>query len=213
VSPSAPGSARPAPVVALIGPIGAGKSVVRDFLAEQGAAVIDFDDYSRRLLQPGSPQTESVRQAFGEPYVSAEGVVDRAALAALIFGDDGARRRLEAILHPPMLALLREALAEFRRRPSAPVLAVEGAILGQLGPELFDAVLLVNAPVSERARRLQACKGMPSETAQRAVKLHEQLGIGQEPADFTLDTGGTLEDVREQVARLWTELTAPASEM
>lgn len=195
-----------APTVAIIGPVGSGKSSLRRLLAEYGAATLDFDDYSRELLAPGTPETAAVLAAFGTPYLRADGSVDRAALGALVFTDDAARERLEAILHPPMLALLQRRLEDFRRAPEAPLLAVEGAILGRLAPGTFDVVIVVDAPADLRRSRLRD-KGLSAEAAQRLLDLHQRLGIGREPADITLDNSGSLEHLRAQAARLWRDLT------
>ncbi|NLO73581.1 MAG: dephospho-CoA kinase [candidate division WS1 bacterium] len=196
----------PAPVVAVIGPVGAGKSAVLGFLQELGAATINFDDYSRQLLRPDRPETTQVRTAFGPHYVEAGGKVDRAALGALVFADDQAREQLEGILHPPMLAQLRAAVEEFRRDPSAPLLAVEGAILGRLAPELFDALVQTTAPANVRVERLRS-KGWSPETIQHVLALQRRLGLDTAAGDFVIDGSRPLSDVREQVVRLWHDLT------
>lgn len=199
-----PGSA---PTVAVVGPVGAGKSALRGLFREFGAATLDFDGYSRDLLAAGTPETAAVRAAWGEPYVRPDGTVDRAALGALVFADDAARTRLEAIVHPPMLALLRRRLEDFRRAPEAPLLAVEGAILGRLAAGTFDALIVVDAPPAVRRQRLEQGKGLTPEAALRLVALHERLGIGRDPADFVVDNGGSPAELRAQAEELWRRLT------
>jgi dephospho-CoA kinase len=200
-------TASPAPVVALIGPVGAGKSVVLGFLAELGAAVINFDDYSRDLLQPGTPETEAVARELGARFLRADGTVDRPALGALVFADDEARARLEAIMHPPMLARLRAAVAEFRRQPAAPLLAVEGALLGRLAAGLFDAMVVVDAPTPVRGQRLEQTRGLSREAVIPLLALHERLATGSGWADFTLVNEGSPADLRAETGKLWQNLT------
>jgi dephospho-CoA kinase len=196
--------------VALIGPFGAGKSLVRQALERHGAATLDFDSYSRELLRPGTPQFQQVRAHFGDAYLFPDGTLHRAALGRLVFADDDARHALNAIVHPAMLARLREAVAAFRRAPTAPALAVEGALLGQLAPEdLFDVVLSVQAPAAVRALRLQERDGLTAAEAQGRLALHERLGLGAEPADFVLDNSGDLEQAEAQVAEFWRRFVAP----
>lgn len=191
-------------VVALIGPLGAGKSLVRQALVERGAAALDFDDYSRQLLQPGTAEYEAVRREFGTDYFRGDGSLDRAALAARIFADPDARKRLNAIVHPGMLARLREAVAEFRAAPCAPLLVVEGAILGQLPTAgLFDLVLMVQAPRETRIRRIRERDGLSEEEARRRIALHEELGVGRERADFTVVNDHDQRDLQAQVEAFW----------
>jgi dephospho-CoA kinase len=191
-------------VVALIGPLGSGKSRVRQALAERGAAVLDFDDYSRQLLRPGTAEYEAVRREFGEGYFRKDGSLDRGALAGRIFADAEARERLNRIVHPGMLARLREAIVQFRASPSAPMLVVEGALLGQLPTAgLFDLVLMVQAPRGARIRRIRERDGLSEEEARRRIDLHEHLGIGRERADFTVVNDGDERDLQAQVEAFW----------
>ena len=195
------------PVVALFGPAGAGKTLVRQILATLGAATLDFDDYSRVLLVPGSPEFEQVRRELGEGYLCPDGTLDRSAVGQRVFRDPEARARLEATVHPAMLALLRRDVAAFRAQPSAPALVVEGALLGRLAtPGLFDAVVLVTAPAEVRLQRLQQRGARSLESARQLVALHQELGLSAGPADFVLDTGGSPDEVREQVRQLWPRL-------
>ncbi len=196
-------------VIALVGPAGAGKSVLRQALARRGAATLDFDDYSRALLRPGTNEYERLRYEFGSQVLREDGTVDRAALAARVFADAQARACLNAIVHPGMLALLRRALDEFRRAPSAPVLVVEGAILRQLPTEgWFDQVVLVTAPPEVRARRLRESKDLSAEAVSALLQLQEEMGLGREVADHVITNAGDRTALEGQADALWQKLTA-----
>lgn len=196
-------------VVALVGPAGAGKSVLRQALARRGAATVVFDDYSRVLLRPGTDEYERLRREFGPEVFREDGSVDRAALAAKVFTEAEARARLNAIVHPGMLALLRRALDEFRRAPSAPVLVVEGAILEQLPTEgWFDQVVLVTAPPEVRARRLRESKGLSAEAVSGLLQLQEEMGLERAAADHVVSNAGDRAALEEQAEALWEKLTA-----
>ena len=207
-----PGSGRPL-VVALVGPAGAGKSVVREALAERGAATLDFDDYSRELLRPGTEQYRCLRAEFGPEVFRPDGSVDRGALGALVFSDSAARERLNAILHPAMLALLREAIASFRSRPTAPLLVVEGAILAQLPTEgWFDRLVLVTARPAIRGQRLQETKGLSGEAANALIRLHDEMGVGRDRADEVVGNDGGLCALKARVDELWGTLVGGGTE-
>lgn len=86
--------------IGLTGGIGSGKSTVSRRLTELGAAVVDADLVAREVVAPGSPGLQAVADRFGAAVVRADGTLDRAALGAVVFDDERARRDLEAITHP-----------------------------------------------------------------------------------------------------------------
>src|SRR5688572_113811 len=87
-------------MVGLTGGIGSGKSAVAARLAELGAVVIDADRLAREVVAPGTDGLAEVVAGFGPEVLDASGALDRAALGRRVFGDEAARRRLEAIIHP-----------------------------------------------------------------------------------------------------------------
>ncbi len=195
-------------VLGVAGPLASGKSTVLEMLEDLGAATLRADDISRELLQPGQPVFEQVRAAFGEEYFAADGRLQRKELAELIFADAQARQRLNRIMHPPMVARLREIIDEYRRANTPPpMVAIEAAILQQMGlDQIVDNVLLVTASEPTRIRRLCQREGISTQQAQRRVALHDELGLGEIEADYIIDTNGKLAETRQQVANLWAEL-------
>src|SRR5690606_31883119 len=95
-------------VVGLTGGIGSGKSTVAELLAEHGAIVVDADAVARELQSAGSPLVAAMAARFGDHIVGADGSLDRAAVAALVFGDsDEAKANLadlNKITHPAIQA-------------------------------------------------------------------------------------------------------------
>ncbi|KVC75951.1 dephospho-CoA kinase [Burkholderia ubonensis] len=86
--------------VGLTGGIGSGKTTVADLFAARGASIVDTDLIAHRITAPGGLAMPAIEQAFGPDFIAADGSLDRAKMRALIFSDDAARRRLEAITHP-----------------------------------------------------------------------------------------------------------------
>ncbi|KVU01258.1 dephospho-CoA kinase [Burkholderia ubonensis] len=86
--------------VGLTGGIGSGKTTVADLFAARGASIVDTDLIAHRITAPGGLAMPAIEQAFGPDFVAADGSLDRAKMRTLIFSDDAARRRLEAITHP-----------------------------------------------------------------------------------------------------------------
>ena len=194
-------------VLGVIGPIASGKSLVLEALACLGAAALQADDASRALLQPGHPELQAVVAAFGADILQADGTLNRNALGDRIFADPAARARLEALLHPPMVAWLRAEIARLGNTAPAPVvIALEAAILDRMGARpLCDKVLLVTAARGARKARLVA-KGLSPEQAEARLAVQDQMSLDG-PANYVIDTSGPPAQTRAKVAVLWRHLT------
>jgi len=176
-------------------------------LRDLGAVTVVADEVSRSLLQPGKPLLDRVLEAFGREYARPDGSLDRAALGRLVFADDEARQRLEALTHPAMLAGTRRLIEEAEERGAA-VVAIEAAVLYVMGADrLVDRVILVTADREERLRRLMARDGLSRQQADERLRLHERLGLDHPPADVVIDTTAGIEDTRRRVLEVWRELT------
>ena len=97
--------------IGLTGGIGSGKSTVAALLADHGARVVDADRIAREVVEPGTPGLAAVVAEFGDGVLAADGSLDRAALAGIVFADPAARARLDAVVHPLVRARAAEAVA------------------------------------------------------------------------------------------------------
>jgi dephospho-CoA kinase len=190
--------------VGLTGGIGSGKSSVARLFAGLGAETLDADRLVREMLLPGGEAVEEVASVFGEGVLAPEGGVDRKALAAKVFGDEAARRRLEGILHPRVLRRRREILRELEaRRGTGVVVVTEAALIFEAGTEAeFDAVILVVAPEEVRRRRLLSAGWDDSDVTSRMAAQWSDAAKGAR-ADWIIDNGGTGEETERQVRALW----------
>jgi dephospho-CoA kinase len=196
-------------VAGLTGPMGAGKSLVLEQLRLRGAACLRADDASRELLGSDQRLLALVRDTLGDSAFTPDGALDRRRTAQLVFADPAARAALEAIVHPPMVAWLRERLGALRGEPHPPAVAVvEAAILTHMGARgLVDVVVRVWAPPETCAARIAQRDGVSLEQARKRVALHVALGLFDEPADRVLDTSGSLEVTGSRVSEMWDWLT------
>lgn len=194
--------------VGLTGSIGSGKSAVSIRLADRGAVVIDSDLLAREALAPGTDGLREVVVAFGSDMLDGDGALDRAALGEVVFADDAARRRLEAIVHPRV----RARAAELEGAADADAVVVHDVPLlvetGQAGT--YDMVVIVDVPDDVAVRRLVEQRGM-TEAAARA-RLRAQAGRAERAAvaDLVIDNTGTLAELDERVEEVWTQLTRRA---
>lgn len=201
-------------VVALTGGIGSGKSTVAEALAKLGATVIDADAIVHELQSPGSPILEEIAQAFGPQLLDASGGLDRDALAAVVFRDPEARKRLEAILHPKVGVELARRLAAAREAGDPLVvldipLFFEARRGGKGGASRMpvDAVVLAYAPEETQIERTMARDGCTRKEVQR--RLRAQLAIEEKKrlADVVIDNSGSRADTERQVRGFYDRIT------
>jgi dephospho-CoA kinase len=179
-------------------------------LGELGGHVIDADSLARDVTAPGEPALGAIRARFGDAVFEPSGVLDRAALGAVVFGDESALRDLEAIVHPGVRRLVEERL-ERARRDGDPFVVVEAIKLVEGGlAQRCDEVWLIECPPDVQRERL-AGRGMAEADVERRLAvqgpdLAERLALH---ADRRFDTRGSLESIRERVEDALADVLAP----
>lgn len=202
--------------VGLTGGIGSGKSEVSRRLAAHGAVVLDADQAAREVVLPGTPGLNRVAEEFGSQVLRADGSLDRAKLAEIVFADEAARGRLNGIIHPLVHERMRGAEAAAIQAVAkaggddvvivhdVPLLA-EGGRAGE-----FGLVIVVDVPPQVQVERLVS-RGMTAEQARARMAAQasreQRLGV----ADIVIDNSGTLADLDRRVEQVWKELTERAS--
>lgn len=187
-------------VVGLTGGIGSGKSEVARAFAALGVEVADADLAAHAVTARDEAGFRAVVAAFGSQAVAPDGGLDRGWLRRTVFADDAARRRLEAVLHPLILARLDRELGQWRGSYgilSVPLLLEGGNLLPRVA-----RVLVVDCPEEEQVRRVAARSGLPADEV-RAI-MATQLSRSERllRADDVVDNSGPREAIGPQVARL-----------
>jgi len=188
----------------LTGGIGCGKSTVAGMFAAMGARVMDSDAIVRDLLGPGGEAAQELVGVFGSDVLRADGSADREALAARVFGDDAARKKLEGILHPKVIAIRRERIRAFEKEggPGTVTLS-EAALIFEVDTwREFDGIVLVTAPSEIKRSRLMAAGWALGEIERRmAAQWPDEKKVAL--ADWIVDNGGDESHTRAQVETLW----------
>lgn len=154
--------------IGLTGPIGCGKSTIATALAARGGVVVDADALAREATPPGSAALVAIRERFGAAVLRADGSLDRAALARVVFSDAAALGDLEAIVHPAVRLLVERAVAA-AESVGAPFVVVEAIKLVEAGyAAQCDEIWLVTCTPDEQRARL-AAKGMPPDEIGRRM--------------------------------------------
>lgn len=185
------------PRIGITGPIGCGKSTVSAMLAELGAVVIDADDLARAVRR---------EPAIEQRIVDHFGTAEPASLARMVFADPKALRDLEAIIHPAVRPRILAAIdaAEDRGAPAVVVEAIK-LVEGGLAASCDEVWLVTCDPPIQRGRLRE--RGLARDDAERRIASQRHLRDRVEPvATRRIDTSGSLDDTRVQVARAWSEV-------
>jgi dephospho-CoA kinase len=194
-------------LVALTGGIAAGKSTVSRMLAECGATIVDADVLAREAVAVGSAGLAAVTYAFGSQVLTESGALDRAALGNIVFNDEDARRRLEAIVHPEVARLSAEAFASAERQKPGGIVIYDVPLLVEAGRKNeFDAVIVVEAPDDVRRHRLINERGMTEQEAQSRLAAQATNAERRALADYVISSEFSLEETRRETETVYAQL-------
>jgi dephospho-CoA kinase len=191
--------------IGLTGGIASGKSTVSAILRELGAVVIDADALARDVVAKGTPGLTAVVEEFGPGLLTADGDLDRAAMGTLVFADESARKRLEAIVHP----LVFERIVDVETgAPDGAVVVHDIPLLAESGrAATFDAVIVVDAPPEVQVDRMLRDRGWTEDEARARIAAQASADERRAIATYVVENIGTVEDLRREVERIYAELT------
>lgn len=193
-------------LVGLTGGIGSGKSTVSASLARRGAVIVDADAITREVQQPGSPLLAELAEAFGDHVLTADGALDRAAVAKIVFEDPDALKKLNAIVHP---AVGREMNARIlAERDTDHVVILDIPLLTENPREGLQGRIVVDVPVETQVERLVTHRGFDEADARARIARQASRDERLKTADFVIDNRGTPADLELQIDRLWIWLTS-----
>jgi len=183
--------------IGLTGSIACGKSTVSAYLRSLGYHVADADAVSRSLTTEGGEALPLVREAFGSAVFDGE-TLNRRRLGDLVFSDPAALEKLNALLHPLIIAKVRRELDAFDT-PDALVFG-DIPLLYECGMEtLFDRIWVVHAPRDVQIARLLERDGLDAHQAQQRIDAQMPLEEKCRRADTLISTAGTIEETRAQI--------------
>lgn len=197
-------------LVGLTGGIGAGKSTVSLLLAERGAVIVDADVIARDLQNPGSPVLGQMAERFGDHIISADGTLDRAAVAAIVFGEtDDAKAALadlNGIVHPAMQSEIERQIKA--QADTDHVVVLDFPLLGENPRHDIRATIVVDIPVETAVDRLVGQRGMDETDARKRIASQISRDDRLAKATHVVDNSGDLDHLRAEVDRLWPHLVA-----
>lgn len=190
-------------VIGLTGGIACGKSTISLTLKELGAVIVDGDVLSRELTAEGGAALPDIRAAFGDGVFHPDGTLNRRALGTVVFADDAARRKLDAIMQPLLLTMILRAIEDARQSGAAACVLDMPLLYEKDLDRLCDRVWCACIPRETQLQRLMERDGFTLEEAES--RLRSQLPAEEKAAraDVVIDTSGTIQYTKEYVISLY----------
>lgn len=191
--------------IGLCGGIGAGKSAVAGAFARLGCAVWDADKQAKAMLEH-----DEVRQTlttwWGESVLDPQGLVDRQAVARIVFSDPDERLRLEGLIHPRLATLRKQAMADARDRGAA-AFVIDAPLLFEAGLDtLCDAIVYVDASFDTRLERVQRTRRWDATELRSREKSQLPLDAKRARSQYMVQNDGDVADVERQVEALFNQI-------
>jgi dephospho-CoA kinase len=194
-------------LVGLTGGIASGKSYVASLLGELGASTVDADQVAREVVVPGSTGLVQVVGAFGFEILLPSGELDRIKLGNIVFADAEKRIELEKILHP----LIKERTTKLFSDQVSDIVVYAVPLLVEANVDYpFDAIITVEAGVENQVARLMNSRQMAEADARARIGAQTSSAERRARANYVIDSSGTKEQTRLQVAEVWTKLLEAA---
>jgi dephospho-CoA kinase len=205
--------------IGLTGGIGCGKSTVAAMMRALGCHVLEADKIAHQLIEPGQPAYDAVIREFGRdicaPVGPPEAKIHRAKLAAIVFADPARLARLNAIVHPPLLAEIDRELGRLASSDPGGIAVIDAALLIEFNHyQRLDRIVVVWCTPEQQLARLtdqRFGRAMPREQAEGRIAAQLDLQEKRKLADDVIDCSGTLEDTRRQVESLVAEFKRRAA--
>jgi len=200
-------------LVGLTGNIGSGKSTVDQLLSERGATIIDADVLARRAVETGTPGYRAIVERWGTSILGPDGMLDRGALRRIVFSDPAELEQLNTLVHPEV-ERMRAALVETARLRGDKLVVCDVPLLFERKmTDLFDRIVLVDAPRPVRLERLVRERGLKETEAMDMIVAQMPAELKRARADFVIDNIGTLTELDARVAEVWGALEQAAEEI
>ena len=199
--------------VGLTGGIAAGKSAVGEMFVALGAHLIQADQISHQLMQPGQAVYEEVVRYFGESILNPDRTVSRPKLAEAAFS--GRIRELNQIVHPAVLQNQKKWMAEIGERDPQAIAIVEAALILEAGSAKdFDRLIVVTCRPEQRVQRWSQRMNVDKETARREVNRRMAAQFPDEEkikaADYVIDNSGSIDETQKQASQIYAQLKEEA---
>ena len=196
-------------IVGLTGGMGVGKSTVAGLLSDLGAEIVDVDALGRKILETGGLAVSAVIDRFGPDVAGADGGINRAALAEIVFGGDDHLAALEEISHPAINELMDQTVDALELADAIVIYDMAVLVESRLGYATkypYEVVVVVEAPMADRLERLQSQRGIEQDDALARIESQASDEQRRAVAQFIIANGGDLAALSDATNQLWGQL-------
>lgn len=186
-------------LIGLTGTPGAGKSLAAEYLRGKGAIIISGDDTGREVLEIYPVALKKLVKTFGKGIMNSDGSLNRKSLGKIVFADSRKLRKLNSIIHPYLLRLLKSKINKYRKATSRRLVVVDAALIFEWGIEgWFDHILVVTANRTNRVKRLIG-SGLTKKEASDRISSQLPQRQKEAAADFVIENDGHKIALRNRV--------------
>ena len=193
--------------VGLTGGIATGKSTVGAMFVELGCHLIESDQITHQLFEPGQAVYAAVVKQFGNRILALDGTIDRRILGDIIFRDPQARGKLNSLVHPAIIQRQQEWLKEMQAQDPHGIAIVDAALMIEVGTyKNYDKVIVVTSSSELQKERLRARSALSDEEIESRIRSQMPNEEKIKYADFVIDNSGAIESTRVQVETVYRQL-------
>ena len=193
--------------VGLTGGIATGKSTVGAMFVELGCHLIESDQITHQLFEPGQAVHAAVVKQFGNRILALDGTIDRRILGGIVFRDPQARGKLNSLVHPAIIQRQQEWLKEMQAQDPHGIAIVDAALMIEVGTyKNYDKVIVVTSSSELQKERLRARSALSDEEIESRIRSQMPNEEKIKYADFVIDNSGSMESTRVQVETVYRQL-------
>jgi dephospho-CoA kinase len=195
--------------VGLTGGIATGKSTVGAMFVELGCHLIESDQITHQLFEPGQAVHAAVVKQFGNRILAPDGTIDRRILGDIVFKDPQARAKLNGLVHPAIIQRQQEWLQEMEAQDPHGIAIVDAALMIEVGTyKNYNKVIVVTCSPEMQRERLRARSPLSAEEIESRIRSQMPAEEKIKYADFVIDNSGSIESTRVQVETVYQQLRA-----
>lgn len=191
-------------ILGVTGSFGSGKTTVAGILKSFGARIIDADRIAHGCIRPPEPAYKKIRAAFGKKILQKNGLIDRAKLAQVVFGDKKLLRKLNNAVHPQAIGIIKDKIRSFE----SGVVVLDAPLLLEAGlKNIVDKLIVVKVTQAEQLRRVKKKTSLSEAEILKRIKAQMSQNAKSGFANFIIDNSGTIQETRRQAGKIMKRLS------